>query len=460
MSSTMRGLPAVHRLLAEPAVAAYGALLGGGALTRAAREVLDGERARIRDEGGEPSPFAELIGRLLTRLAEEESAGLVAAVNAAGVLVHTNLGRAPLADEAVVEISRIAAGYSNLEFDLRAGVRGSRYERVNALLCEVSGAEDALVVNNNAAAVLLVLDTFAKGREVVVARSQLVEIGGGFRIPDVLRKSGCTLVEVGATNKTYVADYQRALTTESALLLRCHTSNYRIDGFTHEVSARELAELGHRAGVPVVEDLGSGTLVDLARYGLQGEPTVQETVAAGVDLVTFSGDKLLGGPQAGVIVGRKPLVARLRANPLLRALRVDKLTLAALAATLRIYVQPEALERIPIYRMLARGVEELEAMLNGIRLRLEGRVDAELRIVSTSAYVGGGSLPTATLPSRALAVRPRHGDAETLARRLREHRPAVVGRIEGSEVLLDARALRDEDLQTLHDALASTLAGA
>ena len=453
----MRGLPAVHRLLGEPAVAAYGVLLGGGALTRVAREVLEAERARVRGEGGDPAPYEELVARLLTRLAGEESAGLVAVVNAAGVLVHTNLGRAPLAAEALEEIARIGAGYSNVEFDLCEGVRGSRYERVNALLREVTGAEDAVVVNNNAAAVLLVLDTFAKGREVVVARSQLVEIGGGFRIPDVLRKSGCTLVEVGATNKTYLADYAHALTPETALLLRCHTSNYRIEGFTREVEAGELAALGRRVGLPVVEDLGSGTLVDLTRYGLPNEPTVQQVVEAGVDLVTFSGDKLLGGPQAGIVVGRRALVSRLRANPLLRALRVDKLTLAALAATLRLYAQPDALERIPLYHLLARPVERIEALLESVRARLAGRVAADLQVEESLAFVGGGSLPTATIHSRALVVTPHHGDAETLARRLRESRPAIVGRMEGNAVLLDGRALRDEDVEAIHDALARLL---
>ncbi|TAM91914.1 L-seryl-tRNA(Sec) selenium transferase [bacterium] len=453
----MRGLPAVHRLLGEPAVAAYGVLLGGGTLTRVARGVLEAERARVRSEGGEPAPYEELVARLLTRLAGEESAGLVAVVNAAGVLVHTNLGRAPLAAEALEEIVRIGAGYSNVEFDLCEGVRGSRYERVNALLREVTGAEDAVVVNNNAAAVLLVLDTFAKGREVVVARSQLVEIGGGFRIPDVLRKSGCTLVEVGATNKTYLADYARALTPETALLLRCHTSNYRIEGFTREVEAGELAALGRRVGLPVVEDLGSGTLVDLTRYGLPHEPTVQQVVEAGVDLVTFSGDKLLGGPQAGIVVGRRALVSRLRANPLLRALRVDKLTLAALAATLRLYVQPDALERIPLYHLLARPVERIEALLEGVRARLAGRVAADLQVEASLAFVGGGSLPTATIRSHALVVHPHTYDAETLARRLRESRPAIVGRLEGNAVLLDGRALRDEDVETIHDALARLL---
>ena len=452
----MRSLPAVHRLLGEPAVAAYGALLGGAALTRAAREVLDAERARLRDEGGEPSPYRELVGRLLARLADAESTGLIAVVNAAGVIIHTNLGRAPLAAAALDEVARVCAGYSNLEYDLREGARGSRYDRASALLCDATGAEDALVVNNNAAAVLLVLDTFAKGREVVVARSQLIEIGGGFRVPDVLRKSGCTLVEVGATNKTYLADYERALTSETALLLRCHTSNYRIEGFTREVDARELAELGRRVGIPVVEDLGSGTLIDLERYGLF-EPTVREAVEAGVDLITFSGDKLLGGPQAGLIVGRKALIARLRANPLLRSLRVDKLTLAALTATLRLYLRPDGVERIPIYHMLARPVERLQAMLDDIRAPLEGQVAADLRVEPSLAFVGGGSLPTKTIPSRALGVRPHELDADTLAQRLRENRPAIVARVEGNEVLIDARALRDEDVETVRGALARIL---
>ena len=266
--------------------------------------------------------------------------------------MHTNLGRAPLAPEALAAVERLSHGYTNLEYDLAAGERGSRYSRTTSLLRELTGAQDALVVNNCAAAVLLVLDTFAKGREVVVARNQLVEIGGGFRIPDVLERSGAHLREVGATNKVYLDDFERVLSPQTALLLRVHPSNYSIEGFTHDVSASELAALGARVGVPVVEDLGSGALVDLAEYGLPHERTVMEAVNDGVGLVAFSGDKLLGGPQAGVVLGRANLIARLRDNPLVRALRVDKMTLAALAATLQLHRTAESRGRIPLYRML------------------------------------------------------------------------------------------------------------
>ncbi|HZW75958.1 MAG TPA: L-seryl-tRNA(Sec) selenium transferase, partial [Caldimonas sp.] len=327
---SLRELPAVHRLLGEPDLAGYGALLGSTVVKAAVDDVL-----REARRAGVP-PYEQLIARVRARLAREECEGLVDVVNATGVLLHTNLGRAPLSS-AALEAVRGAAGATNLEFDLEAGTRGSRYERTSALLRAATGAEGALVVNNCAAAVLLVVDTFARSagdaREVVAARGELFEIGGGLRLPDVLARSGATLVEVGTANKTYVEDFERALSARTALLLRTHPANVRVEGFVAAPSGAQIAELGKRAGVPAFEDLGSGALVDLERFGLPHERTVQEAITDGFDLVAFSGDKLLGWPQAGIVAGKSAAIARLRANPLLRALRVDKTTLAALGAT-------------------------------------------------------------------------------------------------------------------------------
>jgi L-seryl-tRNA(Ser) seleniumtransferase len=359
-------------------------------------------------------------------------------VNATGIILHTNLGRAPLGPDAASAIAKIAGRYSNLEYDLESGERGSRYAAIGEALCDATGAQDALVVNNCAAAVLLVLDTLAKGREVVVARNQLVEIGGGFRVPEVLERSGARLVEVGTTNRVYLEDFERALSPRTALLLRTHASNYRIEGFTHEPDARELASLGRRTGVPVVEDLGSGALVDLSRYGIAHERTVQEALSDGMALVTFSGDKLLGGPQAGIVAGRAQLVARLRSNPLLRALRVGKLTLAALGATLECYRDPSSIERLPPYRMLATTLEELRERAKAYLAAVPGA-----SIVESEAYVGGGAHPQERIASIAVALTAENPEA--LAERLRSSDPCVVGRIEGGRVLLDLRTIALEE---------------
>lgn len=426
-------LPAVHRLLDEPAIAAYETALGRETIKRAVGNVLDRSRA-----SGAAHTEAAIVAAVLVQLDATRLAGLVPVVNATGVILHTNLGRAPLAADALVAVERFGRSYSNLEFDLESGERGSRYARVSDALRESTGAEDALVVNNCAAAVLLMLDTFAKGREVVVARSQLVEIGGGFRIPEVLERSGAHLVEVGTTNRVYLRDFERALTPATALLLRTHPSNYRIEGFTHDVSGEELARLGRRVGIPVVEDLGSGALVDLAEYGLPHERTVREALADGVELVAFSGDKLVGGPQAGIIVGRSHLVARLRGNPLLRALRVDKTTLAALGATLFLHRDRASRERIPVYRMLG-------ATLDALRERATAYADAiaAASVVESQAYLGGGSLPQAAIASIAVAVPQQRPDLVAAA--LRREDPAVVPRIEAGRLLFDLRTIAPEE---------------
>jgi L-seryl-tRNA(Ser) seleniumtransferase len=395
---------------------------------------------------GATPPAGAVVEDVLERLARESRHGLAGVLNGTGILLHTNLGRAPLAREALDAIADAAAGASNLEFDLETGSRGSRYDRLGALLRTATGAEAALVVNNCAAAVLLVLDTFARApdgspREVIVARNQLIEIGGGFRLPDVLARSGATLVEVGATNKVRLDDYARALTPRTALLLRAHPSNFRIEGFTEDVSGAELVELGRRAGVPVLEDLGSGALTGLRAYGLPHERTVQEAVADGIDLIAFSGDKLLGGPQAGIVVGRAAAVERLRANPLLRALRVGTATLAALGATLRLHLDPAARERIPFYRMLSFPRDALRARAEGIAERLR---ELDLRAEDVDGFAGGGTLPLAALPSVALAWRPRAGDVDAAAARLRRGTPPVVARVEGERVLIDLRTIPPE----------------
>jgi L-seryl-tRNA(Ser) seleniumtransferase len=435
-------------LLDEPRIVRFVELFGTGIVKRHIDATLDPVRAAVRDKRGDVPDEEALVGAILVRLAREESHGLFPVLNGTGIILHTNLGRAPLAPEALAAMVAIGGGYSNLEYDTESGERGSRYARVSALLHEATGAEDGIVVNNCAAAVLLVLDTFAKNREVIVSRNQLVEIGGGFRLPDVLKRSGATLVEVGATNKVYLADFERALSPNTALLMRSHTSNYRIEGFTADVAPAELAALGKRAGVPTLEDLGSGTLVDLERWGLPHERTVREVVADGIDLVAFSGDKLLGGPQAGIIVGRSAAIARLRANPLLRALRVDKTTLAALAATLRLYLEPADVERIPFYAMVAASNDSLRARAEVIAgaLRADG-IDVD--VAGSTGYAGGGALPMHAIASIALAIRAREGDANSLAARLRAAGPPVIGRAVGDRLFVDVRTIaadRDSDL--------------
>jgi L-seryl-tRNA(Ser) seleniumtransferase len=437
------------RFLAEPDIAAFSALFGTTVVKATVDAVLREVRSSVASAQAAVPPFASLVARTRERLALVEMDELVGVLNGTGILLHTNLGRAPLAREALEAAAAVSGGYSNLEFDLDAGTRGSRYARVSTLLRETTGAEDALVVNNCAAAVLLVLDTFGKGREVVVSRNQLIEIGGGFRLPDVLARSGATLVEVGATNKVYMRDFERALSANTALLMRSHTSNYRIEGFTADVAAADLAALAKRVGVSSVEDLGGGALVDLSRYGLPHERTVPDAVADGIDLVAFSGDKLLGGPQCGIVVGRAAAIARLRANPLLRALRVDKATLAALGATLRLYVAGD-IEKIPFYAMLACTRDDLVSRARDVVAAIgAGASDRRVRHLETVAFAGGGSVPLSALPSYGIACARDGVSANVVARQLRTRSPRVVARIEGDEAIVDLRTIpadRDGDL--------------
>jgi L-seryl-tRNA(Ser) seleniumtransferase len=381
-------------------------------------------------------------------------------INAQGVVLHTNLGRALMSSLALERLQAVATSYSNLELDLARKERGSRYSHVEALLQRLTGAEDALVVNNNAAAVLLALETLAHGREVIVSRGELIEIGGEFRIPDIMLRSGAVLREVGATNRTHLRDYAEAITPSTALLLKVHTSNYRVVGFTAEVSSRELVELGRERGIPVMEDLGSGSLVDLRPWGFPYEPTVPETVASGVDLVSFSGDKLLGGPQAGVVVGRRAIVSRLKKNPWNRALRIDKFTIAALEATLHAYEAGTARETVPTLAMLTEPLASVRSRARRVLRQLAPNVRERLgaSLADDLAQVGGGALPTVELPTVVVAVGTSSAAAMRLDEALRVGDPPVVGRITHDRLFLDCRTVLPGQVKALARAL--TLAAA
>jgi L-seryl-tRNA(Ser) seleniumtransferase len=373
-------------------------------------------------------------------------------INATGIIVHTNLGRSPLPPDVLEHAAAIAGGYSNLEYDVPGGLRGSRQDHVASLLCSLTGAEAALAVNNNAAAVLLSLDTLASGRQVIVSRGQLVEIGGSFRIPDVMTKSGALLREVGTTNKTHLADYRNAVGEETALLLKVHTSNFQVVGFTSSVDLAELAALGKEHSLPVMDDLGSGSLVDLSPFGLHGEPTVQSAVAAGADIVTFSGDKLLGGPQAGLIVGRREYIDRIRANPLHRAVRIDKLTLASLEATLRIYLDGDrAFRKIPTLRMISEPLADVRSRARKLHRRLSPgcRQALDASVIPCTAQVGGGALPLHEIPSAAVALGGEKHSAHRLEGSLRSLATPVVARIHEGRLLLDMRTVDESEVAPL-----------
>jgi L-seryl-tRNA(Ser) seleniumtransferase len=437
----LRKLPSVDRLLQHSAVTAARAEYGHDLTVATARNLLDETRAAILD-CGQPCPAPDdLAAALLARLDAASQPTLQPVINATGVIIHTNLGRAPLSEDAQRAMLLAAEGYSNLEYDLAAGQRGSRYVHAVDLLRRLTGAEDALVVNNNAAAVLLCLMALARGREVIISRGQLVEIGGGFRIPDVLQTSGAVLVEVGTTNRTHLRDFQNAISPQTAALLRVHSSNFRQIGFTAEVGLAELVALGREHGLPVIDDLGSGTLLDTTRFGLAYEPRVQDSVQAGATLVTFSGDKLLGGPQAGLIVGQAAAIARLRQHPLTRALRVDKTTLAGLAATLGHYLRGQAEQQIPVWRMIAAHEAALATRAAGWAQRLT-TAGLDVNLVADASTVGGGSLPGETLPTRLLAL--PDVPADRMAVRLRAGQPPVVARIVDDALCLDPRTVLPE----------------
>lgn len=445
---TLRDLPSVERLLqGEPArrlIDSYGRTLA----VEAIRETLDSVRRDIRDGASAPSPD-DLLRRAHASLESWFPTTLHEVINATGVILHTNLGRAPLS-RAARQALLAAAGVTPLEFDLERGARGRRETHVEGLLCRLTGAEAALAVNNNAAAVLLALTALARRRDVLVSRSQLIEIGGGFRIPDVLRQSGARLVEVGTTNRTHLDDFAQAIGPRTGLLLRAHHSNFRLLGFTAEPTLAQLADLARQHGLPLLDDLGSGALLDTSAYGLGHEPQVQESLQAGASLVAFSGDKLLGGPQAGILAGETAAVGRLRRHPLYRAVRADKLCLAALRATLVHYLKGEAAGEIPVWQMIAASEDVLRKRTMGWRERL-GAGD----VVPGRSTVGGGSLPEETLPTWLLALPARSADG--LARRLRQMDPPVIGRIEGGRVVLDPRTILPEQEASFLGAVAAAL---
>lgn len=415
----------------------------------AAREVLAAARAAATR--GQPVQRDQLVERTVAAIQASLAPSLRRVINASGVILQTNLGRAPLGRAAIEAMASVAAA-SNLEFDLEAGERDSRHEHARSLIQRTTGAEDGIVVNNNAAALMMVLQVFAQAREVIVSRGQAVEIGGGFRIPDVLRQSGARLVEVGTTNRTYASDYEAAITPDTAALLRVHTSNFRVVGFTAEATVAELAELARRRGVLLIDDLGSGCLVDTRAYGLEHEPTVQESVAGGADLALFSGDKLLGGPQCGIIAGRKDLVAELRRHPLARALRVDKLTIAALNATLLQYALGRHDSEVPVWEMLRREPGTLRR-----RSRRWARAAGEAgSVVASTTMVGGGSLPGQGVPTWCAAIR-HPGGPDALSRALRQNDPPVIGRIENDAVLLDPRTVDPVDDRAVEAAVTHAL---
>ncbi len=454
-----RRIPKVDKVLATAEVARLVGPYPRVVVVRAVRQVLDGLRRRLGAGEGVSEAELELgavAGRVVREVERLGAPSLRRVVNATGVVVHTNLGRSLLATQALERLVEVAKSYTNLEYDLKAGRRGSRYEHVAGLLSELGGAEAAMVVNNNAGAVLLTLNTLARGKEVVVSRGQLVEIGGSFRIPDVMAASGAILKEVGTTNKTHLYDYERAIGPDTAMLLKVHTSNFAIVGFHEEVPLREMAELAHSRGLVVMEDLGSGNLVDMTAYGLPPEPTVQQVLAEGADVVCFSGDKLLGAPQAGIILGKAKLIERIRKNPMNRALRIDKLTLAGLEATLELYREPaRALEAVPTLRMITTPYKVLSARAIRLARRLKALGLERLKVSTRRSFsrVGGGAMPLAELPTRVVQVEVEGMSATDLEQALRGWRVPVICRLEDRQVLMDVRTMIPGDGQVVAEAL-------
>ena len=456
-NTLLRNLPKIDRVL-ERLQNEYIDTIPLAIIKSAVQQCIDVKRKQIlsgvvtalpEDEAAWDALFATYINK-------KNSNNYKRVINGTGVVIHTNLGRSLLSGESIKAIQVAGECYTNLEFDLETGKRGSRYSLVEELICELTGAESAIVVNNNAAAVLLALNTLAYNKEAIVSRGQLVEIGGSFRIPDVMARSGARMVEVGATNRTHIYDYENALSEDTALLLKVHTSNFRLIGFTSEVSMEDLVSIGSQHGIPVMEDLGSGSLVDLSPFGLPKEPTVQEIVAEGADVVTFSGDKLLGGPQAGIIVGKKKIIDRIKKNPMNRALRIDKFTLATLETVLRNYYDLEtAFKDVPTLRMLTSSQESLKKKGQSILRRIGGaKKNRDLvQLKQTMSKVGGGAMPEHTLPSWGLVLYPREGNAAALEKRLRSLAVPIVGRIEDERMVLDLRTILDMDIPLVVDIL-------
>jgi L-seryl-tRNA(Ser) seleniumtransferase len=462
MESRFRGLPSVDRLMSEPEIVKLSESYPHDLLVDLARQQLELERISIA-AGNHGPALSEIVESICARVEALVSPGPRRIINTSGVIIHTNLGRAPLSEEAIAAMNRVSAGYSDLEFDLDSGTRGSRNTHIEGLLCQVTGAEAGLVVNNNASALVLGLTALTKRKEVIISRGQAVEIGGGFRIPEVMRQSGAKLVEVGTTNSTNIQDFEQAIGQRTAALLRVHSSNFKIIGYTQNVTIEELVTLGLRYDLPVFDDLGSGCLLDTTQYGLDPEPMVQQSINLEVGLAFFSGDKLLGGPQAGIIVGKKHLVDKLKRHPLARAVRIDKTGLAGLGATLIHYLEGEAIDKVPVWRMISMPLDEIERRAQSCVQSLGGIA----RLVDGESMVGGGSLPGGTLPTKLVAIggpvkKGEQNTAQLLARKLREQEPPVVGRLSGNTLLLDPRTVlpgeEEEFLRALQNAAASVQA--
>lgn len=459
--SALADLPAVDELLKSPESLNLISNFPRRVVIQSIREVIDSRRRAIL--AGEVPDFSrdELFKDIRESVNRLVSFSLVPLINATGIVLHTNLGRSPLSEDVLDNVLKVGRGYSNLEYDLETGKRGQRHTHTRRLLREITGAEDALIVNNNAAAVLLCLNTLARGKEVVVSRGELVEIGGSFRIPDVMASSNAVLREVGTTNKTHLHDYSNVINENTALILKVHQSNYKIVGFTSDVGFGELVSLGRKHGLPVMYDLGSGCLMDLSPYGIRSEPSVAEIVKTGIDLVTFSGDKLLGGPQGGVIAGKKKFIEKIRKNPLARAVRVDKLTIAAFEATLMEYMDTEnARKKIPVLNMLFQSPTEIRSRAEKIAAELAMKIPKGMvSILEDSSMAGGGSLPETKFPTFSVSINPSPMSVNELEVSLRNGQPPVIARIKDDALLLDARTIRDHEIEAVVNAVAAVLAG-
>ena len=453
-SAQLSRLPSVSRLLNEAAAGELIAAYGAAEVTAAVRNVLQGRRDALKLGNAADIEAGAILDDVAGELAKRSEPSLRPVFNLTGTVLHTNLGRAFLPQEAIDAIAAVSVGASNLEYDLEGGRRGDRDSHVEGQICEITGAQAATVVNNNAAAVMLVLNTLALGREVPVSRGELVEIGGSFRIPDIMTRSGCRLVEVGTTNRTHAKDFERAIGPDTAMIMKVHTSNYTIEGFTAEVPETQLAEICRANDLPFVNDLGSGTLTNLDDFGLPHEPTPMDALRDGADVVTFSGDKLLGGPQAGIVVGREDLIARIKSNPMKRALRCDKMTIAALSAVLQLYKDPARLaQRLPVLAALTRPLDDIEALAQRMLPALQGCLGhvADITVIVCESEIGSGALPTRTIESAGIAIRPRAGatgEGTMLARigdALRSLPRPVVGYVRDGAMVLDLRCLSDEE---------------
>ncbi len=458
----LRQLPKTDEVLARPEILELLASNPRTMVVDIVRDAIDAVRARILGSDDGVYDNADFVTDVRVRVVAASKRSLHRVINATGIIVHTNLGRSLLSEDAVAAVVEVAGGYSTLEYDAASGERGSRHVHCEELLCRLTGAEAAIAVNNNASAVMMAISALCRGKEAIVSRGQLVEIGGSFRVPDIMAESGATMVEVGTTNKTHLADYENAITERTGLLLKVHSSNFRVVGFTEELTVAELAELGARRGIPVYEDQGSGVLLDLRRWGLPYEPTVGESIAQGADLVSFSGDKLLGGPQAGILVGRKEAIDRLKMHPLARVLRLDKMTLAALEVTLRTYLDEErALADIPTLRMLTTPADEVRAAAESLARDLRETCESlsQIEVTEDIARAGGGSLPMADIVTFVVAVKPHAISEVELEEKLRLGDPSIIARIKDDRLLLDMRTLQPAETGLVVERISAILGG-